>query len=141
MNFRIRRADEPEINLIPFIDVLLVILIFLLLSTTFSRYTELQVKLPTADAADARARPREVLVSVGADGRYAIDRKVLPARTPEALATALQAASAGQSEVVVVINADAAAPHQAVMQVLEAARGTGLAHVTFAAQSRQRKSP
>lgn len=141
MNFRIRRSDEPEINLIPFIDVLLVILIFLLLSTTFSRYTELQVNLPTADAADARARPREVLVSVGADGRYAIDRKVLAERSPQALALALQAASSGQGDVVIVINADAAAPHQSVMQVLEAARGGGLAHVTFAAQSRKRPAP
>ena len=138
MDFRIRRRDEPEINLIAFIDVLLVILLFLMLSTTYSRYTELQVRLPSADAPPARPLPRQLVVSVGADGRYAVDRQVLPARTPAALAQAMAmaASSAGQGETVVIINADAAAPHQAVINVLEAARNAGLAQVTFAAHSR-----
>ncbi len=140
MDFRTRRRDEPEINLIAFIDVLLVILLFLMLSTTYSRYTELQVRLPSAEAPPARPLPRQMVVSVGADGRYAVDRQVLTARTPAALSQAMAAASAGQAETVVIINADAAAPHQAVIHVLEAARNAGLAQVTFAAQSRSGKA-
>jgi biopolymer transport protein ExbD len=72
MNFQRRKPDEPEINLIPFIDVLLVILIFLMLSTTYSRFTELQVALPTADAEKLKERPTEVVVSVASDGRYSV---------------------------------------------------------------------
>ena len=75
LNFRKGRPEEPEINLIPFIDVLLVILIFLMLSTTYSKFTELQVTLPIADAEKARDRPNEIIVSVAGDGRYAVNRK------------------------------------------------------------------
>ena len=75
MNFRKPRPEEPEINLIPFIDVLLVILIFLMLSTTYSKFTELQVALPVADAEQARDRPHEIIVAVAADGRYAVNKQ------------------------------------------------------------------
>jgi hypothetical protein len=75
MNFRRRASEAPEINLIPFIDVLLVVLIFLMLSTTYSRYSELQITLPTADADKLAERPAEILVSVAADGRYAINKR------------------------------------------------------------------
>ena len=85
MNFRKPRPEEPEINLIPFIDVLLVILIFLMLSTTYSKFTELQVTLPTANADKARDRPREIIVSVSADGRYAVNRKPVDGRSVELL--------------------------------------------------------
>jgi biopolymer transport protein ExbD len=95
MNFRRRGADEPEINLIPFIDVLLVVLIFLMLSTTYSKYAELQVRLPEANAEPERQRPREVVVSIAADGRYAIDKKPLPGRSIDALTLALQTATQG----------------------------------------------
>ena len=73
LNFRGQRPEEPEINLIPFIDVLLVILIFLMLSTTYSKFTELQINLPIAGADRARARPKEIIVAVSADGRYAVN--------------------------------------------------------------------
>ena len=69
MKFHRRRNEEPEINLIPFIDVLLVVLIFLMLSTTYSRYSELQINLPTADADRMKERPSEILISVTGDGR------------------------------------------------------------------------
>ena len=74
MKFRRRQSEEPEINLIPFIDVLLVVLIFLMLSTTYSKFTELQLTLPTADAQQLKDRPAEIIVAISADGRYAIDR-------------------------------------------------------------------
>ena len=91
MNFRKARTEEPEINLIPFIDVLLVILIFLMLSTTYSKFTELQITLPAADAEKARDRPREIIVAVAADGRYAVNRKPVDGRSVELLSAELTA--------------------------------------------------
>jgi len=139
MNFRrSSAADEPEINLIPFIDVLLVVLIFLMMSTTYSRFTELQVTLPTADAEKMQNRPKELVVAVASDGRYTVNRQALEGRSVEALAARLTEASSGQAETVVVVTADAAAAHQAVVNVLDAARRAGLARITFAAQTPQR---
>ena len=135
MKFGRRRIEEPEINLIPFIDVLLVVLIFLMLSTTYSRFTELQINLPAADAEKLRERPAEVLVAVAADGRYAVNKKPVDGRSIELLTAELVAASGGRSDTVVIISADATAAHQAVVNVLDAARRAGLARLTFAAQS------
>lgn len=139
MNFRrSAAADEPEINLIPFIDVLLVVLIFLMLSTTYSRFTELQVNLPTADADKLKDRPRELVVSVSSNGRYVVNRQALEGRSVEALTARLKEASGGQAETVVIVTADAVAAHQSVVNVLDAARRAGLARITFAAQTPQR---
>jgi biopolymer transport protein ExbD len=135
MKFSRRRPEEPEINLIPFIDVLLVVLIFLMLSTTYSRFTELQINLPAADAEKLQQRPGEVLVAVAADGRYAINKKAVDGRSIELLTAELVAASGGRADTVVIISADALAAHQAVVNVLDAARRAGLARLTFAAQS------
>jgi biopolymer transport protein ExbD len=139
MNFR-RSAvtDEPEINLIAFIDVLLVVLIFLMLSTTYSRFTELQVTLPTADAEKLKERPQELVVSVGSDGRYVVNRQALDGRSVELLTARLKELSSGRPETVVVVTADALAAHQSVVNVLDAARRAGLERITFAAQTSQR---
>ncbi len=135
MKFSRRRLEEPEINLIPFIDVLLVILIFLMLSTTYSRFTELQVTLPTADAEKLRERPQEIIVAVSADGRYAVNRKAVEGRSVEILTAELAAAANNQPETVVIVSADAMAAHQSVVNVLDAARRAGLARLTFASQT------
>lgn len=135
MKFGRRRIEEPEINLIPFIDVLLVILIFLMLSTTYSKFTELQVTLPTADADQLRERPAEIIVAVAADGRYAVNRKGVEGRSVELLTAELAAASGGKADAVVIVSADALAAHQSVINVLDAARRAGLTRVTFASQT------
>ena len=135
MNFRGAKRDEPEINLIPFIDVLLVILIFLMLSTTYSRFTELQVALPTADAEKMKERAPEVIVAVSGDGRYSIKGQLVDGRSVEALTAALAAAAGGRAETMVVVSADALAAHQSVVNVLDAARRAGLVRLTFAAQA------
>jgi biopolymer transport protein ExbD len=135
MNFRKPRPEEPEINLIAFIDILLVVIIFLMLTSTFSKFTELQLTLPTADAEKLRDRPAEIVVSVAADGRYAVNRLDVPGRTVESLAAALSAASKDQKEPVVIVSADATAAHQSVINVLDAARRAGLPRLTFAAQT------
>ena len=135
MNFRPRQKDEPEINLIPFIDVLLVVLIFLMLSTTYSKFTELQLKLPVADADAQRDYPREIIVAVSSDGRYSIKGTALSGRSVDAVAQALGEAATAGKDSVVIISADATAPHQSVITVMEAARRIGLVQITFATQS------
>ena len=134
MKFRPRPPEEPEINLIPFIDVLLVILIFLMLTTTYNRFTELQLTLPVANADAAHDRPKEIVVAVAADGRYAVDKQPLAGRSAEAVADALRAAQPAP-DTVLIISADAAATHQAVVTAMEAARRLGLTRITFAAQT------
>ena len=135
MNFRKARPEEPEINLIPFIDVLLVVLIFLMLSTTYSKFTELQITLPVADAEKLRDRQREVIVAVSADGRYSVNRKPVEGRSVEMLAAELVAAAAGATDAVVIVSADATAAHQSVINVMDAARRANLPRLTFATQT------
>nr|WP_180683603.1 biopolymer transporter ExbD [Tepidicella baoligensis] len=134
IQFRSGSREEPEINLIPFIDILLVVLIFLMLTTTYSKYTELQVNLPVADAEQPRENPREIVVAVGQDGRYAVAGQVLDGATVDMLVRALQQARQGSREPVLIISADAAATHQAVVNVMDAARRSGLSQITFATQ-------
>lgn len=134
MRFRRRRSEDPEINLIPFIDVLLVVLIFLMLTTTYSKYSELQITLPTADAERLRERPAEVIVNVTAEGRYLVNSKPVEGRSVDILALELVSAAAGRSDAVVIVSADAMTAHQAVINVLDAARRAGLGRLTFAAQ-------
>ncbi len=135
MNFRPRPRDEPEINLIPFIDVLLVVLIFLMLSTTYSKFTELQLKLPVADAEAQRDYAKEVIVAVTSDGKFSVKGVPVAGRNVDAVAQALREAAQAGKDSVVIITADAAAPHQSVITVMEAARRSGLNQITFATQS------
>jgi biopolymer transport protein ExbD len=135
MNFRKAKVEDPEINLIPFIDVLLVVLIFLMLSTTYSKFTELQITLPVANADKSRDRPHEIVVSVAADGRYAVNAKPVEGRSVEILAAELTAAAAGSPDMVVIVSADATVAHQSVINVMDAARRANLPHLTFATQS------
>ncbi|MEP7206346.1 MAG: biopolymer transporter ExbD [Casimicrobiaceae bacterium] len=130
-----RRRDEPEINFIPLIDVLLVILIFLMVTTTYQRVAELQITLPEASADPAKDRPKEIDVGIDAQGRYVLDRKVFTFTSVAALGDALRRIAAGAQDAVVVINADANATHQSVIHVMEAARLAGLVHITFATQA------
>ena len=135
MNFRKPRPEDPEINLIPFIDVLLVILIFLMLSTTYSKFTELSVTLPSANADASRDRPAEIIVAVSADGRYTVDHQAVDGRNVEALTVALRGAAETRKEPFLIISADAMSTHQAVINVMDAARRVGLSRMTFAAQT------
>jgi biopolymer transport protein ExbD len=135
MNFRRANRDEPEINLIPFIDVLLVVLIFLMLSTTYSKFTEMQLKLPVADTEAQRDYPKEVIVLVSSDGRYSINKEPVQGRTVDIVGAALLAAAKAGKDSVVIISADALSSHQSVITVMEAARRVGLSQITFATQS------
>ena len=136
MNFQRGREKEPlEINLVPLIDVMMVILIFLMITTTYNKYTELQINLPSAQAERQPERPNEITELVNAQGQYVVNKSAVPFRTVEQLADELRKAGAGQKEPVVVITADAAATHQSVIRVMEASRLAGLSQITFTTQS------
>jgi biopolymer transport protein ExbD len=136
MNFQRGKEKEPlEINLVPMIDVMLVILIFLMITTTYSKYTELQINLPTANAEKQLERANEVSVLVNAQGQYVINRSPVTFRSTEQLADELKRASGAMKDPVVVISADATATHQAVVRVMEASRLAGLSQITFTTQA------
>lgn len=136
MNFqRGSRRDDPEINLIPLIDVLLVILIFLMVTTTYARFSELQINLPEAQGDSAKETPSQITVSVSDQGRYEVNDAVLGEVGVESIVRALQAAAGAEKDPVVVISADARASHQSVVRVMDAARRAGFPRVTFVTQT------
>jgi biopolymer transport protein ExbD len=136
MNFQRDREREPlEINLVPMIDVMLVILIFLMITTTYSKYTELQINLPAADADKQLERTSEIAVLVNAQGQYVVNRTPVAFLSIEQLAGELKRAGGAAKEPVVVVSADANATHQSVVRVMEAARVAGLQHITFTTQA------
>lgn len=136
MNFqRGRQREEPEINLIPMIDVLLVILIFLMITTTYSKFSELKLTLPQAAADKPAERPGVIDVVVTASGNYTVNRQPVQSARAAALSNDLRSAAGKQPDPVIVIHADAAATHQSVITVMEAARLAGYNHVTFATET------
>ena len=136
MNLRgSRTREDPEINFIPLIDVLLVILIFLMVTTTYQRVAELQITLPEAEADPAKQRPKEINIGVDAQGHYSIEKKLVTFTNVTALAEELRKSAGDAKDPVVIINADANATHQSVIHVMEAARLAGLVRITFATQS------
>jgi len=138
MNFqRGQRRDDPEINLIPLIDVLLVILIFLMVTTTYARFSELKINLPTSGAEQSPNKPKQIEVTVDAGGNYQINDTTLAQSTINVLAETLKREAGSDTDPVLVINADAKATHQSVINVMEAARQAGLSRITFATQSVQ----
>jgi biopolymer transport protein ExbD len=136
MNFqRGQVRDEPEINLIPMIDVLLVILIFLMVTTSYAKLSELQINLPQAGGAASTPVVKPISISIDAAEHYAIDNRGLNFTGVNALAAALTQAAGGQTDPTIVINADAKTPHQAVINIMEAARLAGFGRITFTTQN------
>ena len=136
MNFqRGRRHEELEMNLVPLIDVLLVIIIFLVVSATFSRTSELQINLHTAEANSPLNKPLVITVEVDASGRYMVNGNEVQGAEISTIASALtKAAGDSKEEPTIVINADAKATHQSVVNVMEASRQANYTHITFATQ-------
>ena len=129
---------EPEINLIPFIDVLLVILIFLMISTTFTRFQELAITLPTANGSEAQTEVKQIHIAVSRDGRFAINGKVVDrSQLTAALGQLIGSSGATNINLQVNIDADAKAPHQSVMSALEAARDANLSNIVFSSQTKK----
>ena len=134
MRFARRPKEDPEINLIPFIDVLLVIIIFLMLTTTYSKFAELQINLPSADAEKQLVRANEINIAISSGGQYVLQRKPIQFRDVPTFAEELRRAGAGMKSPIVVINADNNATHQSVIRVMDAARQAGFGQVAFAVE-------
>jgi biopolymer transport protein ExbD len=134
MRFARTQKEDPEINLIPMIDVLLVIIIFLMLTTTYSRFAELKINLPSADAERKPERANEINVVIGANGQYVLQRKPVQFRDVASLAEELRRAGTGMKDAIVVVNADNNANYQSVIRVMDAARQAGYGQVVFAVE-------
>jgi biopolymer transport protein ExbD len=136
MNFqRGQSRDEPEINLIALIDVLLVILIFLMVTTSYAKFSELQINLPEAGGETATSQVKPIQVTVDSSEHYAINNQGIPFTGIAAMAAALKSEAGSQTDPTIVINADAKAPHQSVINVMEAARQAGFGRITFTTQN------
>lgn len=136
MNFQKGRTrEEPEINLIAMIDVLLVILIFMLVTTTYSKHAELQINLPQASGSQAAAAVDQINIAIDATEHYAINNKPIKFDGVNSLSQALRKAAGSQTDPTIIINADAKAPHQSVINIMEAARLAGYGRITFTTQS------
>ena len=133
-----RHREEPEINLIPLIDVLLVIIIFLMLTTTYAKFSGLEINLPTADSSQNPEQPQEVSVAVTASGQVLVNKSPLSTPDVPVIAVALRRAAGSQKDPVIVINADAKATHQSVVDVMQAAQSAGYPRISFATQAPQK---
>ncbi|MDR2195609.1 MAG: biopolymer transporter ExbD [Gallionellaceae bacterium] len=132
MNFRRGRArEEPEINLIPMIDVLLVILIFMMVTTTYTKFSELHINLPKANGEQSAQKPDQITVSVDANGQYAINGVTADYTNVFAFAELLRSVVGDRQNPVIIISADKKTAHQDVINVMEAARIDGYERITF----------
>lgn len=132
MNFKRKSSlEDPEINFIPLIDVLLVIIIFLVVSTTFSKFSELKINLPIAEANQSKDKDDSINIIITEDGQYSINERIIESVSLEKLVTELKAESKGKTDIPVIINADAMTTHQSVVDVMEASRLVGLNRITF----------
>ena len=132
MNFRRKSSlEDPEINFIPLIDVLLVIIIFLVVSTTFSKFSELKINLPIAEANQSKDKDDSINIIITEDGQYSINEKIIESVSLEKLVKELKAEANGKTDMPVIINADAMTTHQSVVDVMEASRLVGLNRITF----------
>ena len=125
------RLEDPEINFIPLIDVLLVIIIFLIVSTTFSKFSELKINLPTADANPVEEKLLPINVTVTKEGQYAINEEILSQKSIDSIEKRLIQIAGNAKDLPVIINADADTPHQSVVNIMEASRRAGLTKITF----------
>lgn len=136
MNFqRGKRTEDLEMNLVPLIDVLLVIIIFLIVSATFTKNNELEINLPTAEANESQQKPVSIEVGIDAEGKMTIDGKLLDNSSIATIEEALKSAVDGRAAPTIIINADAKATHQSVIDVMEASRTAGYTHITFATEA------
>jgi len=134
MKFQRRTDDEVELNLVPLIDVMLMTLIFLVVTTSFSKEAQLRIRLPEASAEATQPQPSSLRVSINAKGQYFINDQQLLKSTPESLRNAMARAAGKTKDPLIIIHADAKTPHQSVIHVMDAARRLGFTRLTFATQ-------
>jgi biopolymer transport protein ExbD len=133
MKFQPSRSDEPELNLVPLIDVLLMTLIFLVVTTSFSKETQLRIKLPEASA-ETKVTENTVRILIDAQGNYYLGDQQLASQSSDSLRGAMLRLAGKMKDPVIVIHADSKAPHGAVVKVMDAAQRLGYSRLTFATQ-------
>ncbi len=135
MNFRKTAfREEPEINLVPFIDVLLVIVIFMAVTTTYAKFSELKINLPVASAEEKKNAVNEIIVGLSSEGTYLINGQVVSFTTPLNFAALMQKSAKGLAQPSIIINADGNASHQSVVNIMEASRLAGYSKIVFTTQ-------
>lgn len=135
MNFqRGRGREEPEINLIPLIDVLLVVIIFLMLTTTYTKFSGLEINLPKADSEQTVDAPNEISIAITASGQVLVNKQALSMSDVTSIADAMRRAAGLKNDPVVIISADAQTPHQRVIDVMQAAQTAGYPKISFTTQ-------
>lgn len=134
MKLKRSRQDDVEINLVSLIDVLLFLVIFFMVSTTFVKKSQLSLTLPEAATNEESDRDKAIEVTLSADGHCNINGEALVDAKLATIEQALGKAAKGMNNPTVVINADAKATHQAVVTVLDAARRLRLLSISFAIQ-------
>jgi len=132
-NLRPRRNRNPELNITPLIDVVFLLLIFFMVSTTFDKYSEIRIELPQAQAQKSEEAPDFIDLTIDREGRFYVDQREVVNTSADTLRRALKKALGERSEVPVVISADARTPHQSVVTAMDAAGRAGLYRITFAA--------
>ena len=136
MNFRTRRRpDDVELNFVPLIDVLIVLLIFLMVTTSFSRLSRLDITLPQAASATAPPQDNTIELAVAADGKSTLGAQTVAAADMPGLVAALRQAVAGKKEPVLVLSVDHLTPHERVIAAMQAAREAGIESLTFAVET------
>lgn len=133
MNFRQRKPEELDVNITPLIDVVFLLLIFFMVSTTFDRQSELNIELPEASGEITESEKVDIEVFIGSDGKYNINGHEIINTQIESLLRALREAAGDDNDPRVIISADKNTTHQAVMTAMDAARQMGFVHITFAA--------
>ncbi len=134
MNLRTPRREHPELNLIPLIDVVFILLIFFMVTTTFNRDSGLEIELPTAAAEPAETKADTIEITIDAEGRYYVNQQALINTQLGTLKRAIEQTAGERRDVPLIISADARTPHQAVVSAMEAAAQLGFVRITFATQ-------
>jgi biopolymer transport protein ExbD len=132
VNFRPRQSEEVGINLTPLIDVVFLMLIFFMVSTTFERHAELQIDLPRAETAQEEQRREVIELAIDAQGRYFVNGQELVNTRPETLRAALTQVFEGDMSLPLIVRADASTPHQSVVTAMDVAARLGIARLSIA---------
>ena len=132
MNFRNQTREEMELNLTPLIDVVFLLLIFFMVSTTFDRQSEIAIALPESSDEPVTEKKQQLVITIDAKGRYFINQVEVVSSRSDILRSAIFNAAKGVEQPQVIIHADRMTPHQAVIGAMDALRQLGFNHLTFA---------
>ena len=131
MRFARRARQEVEINLTPLIDVVFLLLIFFMVSTTFTKETHLSIDLPEASTQATTAAESHIEITITRDGEFSINGVGLIDNKPETLRSGIERTSQGDNKIPMIITADSATPHQAVVTAMDVAGQLGFAHLSI----------